>query len=102
MHIVTWRLKAGIVKSAEESIAKQRIAKRVPERYENTRPLPGSVFGHHGITGVSGTMQTWTAEWNTWKRYLYSVRMKLVQSEIRTARQRIWESSSESYWVAED
>jgi hypothetical protein len=41
-------------------IARQRLAKHVPERYavnEDRRPLLDNVFGYHGIAGVSGTTQ---------------------------------------------
>jgi hypothetical protein len=39
-------------------IARQRLAKHVPEHYavnENRRPLLDNGFGYHGSTGVSGT-----------------------------------------------
>jgi hypothetical protein len=45
-------------------IARQRLAKHVPELYavnEDSRQLLGNRFGYHGIIGVSGTTQTWTA-----------------------------------------
>jgi hypothetical protein len=66
---VTWRLKAGIVKSADMSIAKQRLAKHVPERYENTRLFLGSGFGCRGITSVPGTTHSWTQKWNHLRRW---------------------------------
>jgi hypothetical protein len=45
-------------------IARQRLAKHVLERYvvnEYRRPLLDNGYGYHGITGISGTTETWTA-----------------------------------------
>jgi hypothetical protein len=41
-------------------IARQRLAKHVPERYavnENKRPLLDNGFGYYGVRGVAGTTQ---------------------------------------------
>jgi hypothetical protein len=49
-NIVTWRLKAGIVKSERTAIARWQFAKHFPSitPSTNTRPLLGSRFAYHG------------------------------------------------------
>jgi hypothetical protein len=51
----------SLVYESLRRIARERLAKHVPERYavnENRRPLLDNGLGYHGITGVSGTTQT--------------------------------------------
>jgi hypothetical protein len=46
------------------TIARQRLAKHLPERYtvnKNRRPLLDNGFGYHGIRGVPVTTRTTTA-----------------------------------------
>jgi hypothetical protein len=75
-------------RTAETSIARQRLAKHVPECYavnENTRPFMVSGIGCHSITGVSRTTPTWTAEWNPRRRCSIFGRHKV--SSVRDFRQ---------------
>jgi hypothetical protein len=55
-HIVTWRLKAGIVKSEERSIVRQRLGKHIPAA-TNTHatieePVSKQPIGKHRKIGV--------------------------------------------------
>jgi hypothetical protein len=62
---VTWHPTAGIVKWAQTSIARQRLAKYFPERYENKGPLMGNMFGCHDIASVSGKTHSWNTVMET-------------------------------------